>query len=345
MPAQSRRQTETTGTESSVAPAVSTEVSDNAFTGEQLQLQNAKQSYEQALGSFLGGELFKVVSKELSEEKLDEHARGAVDDAFKAVKEWLVGQAEPSEAAIASQFSDALEKALEPRIEQLLADSNISAAISSWAVDHPRSVLAAALAGAAAYVLSNQDIPDIEHKMGMGGGHAILAGVNLGSTLDIALNTVKLGYAYKGESTTASLDAEYGMQDESLAVTGNLSHQTDAGMFSLDGAYNQMPGSMSAELGAAFQNDDLSARLFGRTQSEGGQTLNTLGADVRGKYGENGNYYMGGEYRSDESWMARAGLSVGDANENGAWSLEGRAMNEGNGKSNVGAFLGYKLNF
>ena len=345
MPAQTRRQTQTNDTETLVESPVSTEVGDNAFTGEQLQLQTAKQSYEQALGGFLGGELFKVVSKELSEEKLDEHARGVVDDAFKAVKAWLLSQAEPSEADIAAKFSEAMEKALEPRIEQLLTDSNISAAISEWALEHPRSVLAAALAGAAAYILSNQDMPDIEHKMGLGGGHAILAGVNLGSTLDIALNTVKLGYAYKGDSTSASLDAEYGLDDESLAVTGELAHQTDMGTFSLDGSYNQMPGSMSAELGAAFKNDELSARLFGRTERDHGQTLNTLGADVRGKYGETGNYYMGGEYRSDESWMARAGLSVGDENKGGAWSLEGRAMNQANGKSNIGAFLGYKLKF
>lgn len=345
MPAQTRRQTQTNGTETSVAPAVSTEVGDNAFTGEQLQLQNAKQSYEQALGGFLGSELYKVVAKELSEEKLNEHANGAVEDAFKAVKEWLVGQAEPSEAAIAAQFSDALEKALEPRIEQLLADSNIAAAISGWALEHPRTVLAAALAGAATFILTNQDIPDIEHKMGLGGGHALLAGVNLGSTLDIALNTINVGYSYKGENTTASLGAEYGMQDESLAINGNLSHQTDAGTFSLDGNYNQTPDTMSAELAAAFKNEELSARLFGRYEEGGGQSLGTLGAEMRGKYGENGNYFMGGEYRTDESWMARAGLSVGDINDGGRWSLEGRAMNDASGQTNAGAFLGYKLNF
>lgn len=345
MPAQSRRQVQNSESETSVTAPVSTELGDNAFTGEQLQLQNAKQTYEQALGSFLGGELFKVVSKELSEEKLDELAQGAVDDAFEAVKEWLVSKAEPSEAEIAGQFADALEKALEPRIDQLLADTGISAAISDWALESPRTVLAAALAGAATYILTNQDIPDIEHKMGLGGGHAILAGVNLGSTLDIALNTVQVGYSYKGENTSASLGAEYGLQDESLALSGNLTHQTDAGTYSLDGSYNQNTEGMSAELAAAFKNDELSARLFGRYQDTGGQSLGTLGADLRGKYGENGNYFMGGEYNTDNSWMARGGLSVGDINDGGRWSLEGRAFNEGSGQTNVGAFLGYKLNF
>ena len=345
MPAQSRRQTQSPGTETSVEPPVSSQVGDNAFAGEQLQLQSARQSYEQSLGSFLGGELYKLVSKELSQEKLDELAQGAVDDAFEKVKEWLVAQAEPSESAIAAKFSDALQQALDPRIDQLIADSGVSAAISTWAVDHPRSVLAAALAGVATFILTNQDIPDIEHKMGLGGGHAVLAGLNLGSTLDIALNTVKVGYAYNGGNTSASLDAEYGLQDESLAVSGNLSHQTDAGTYSLDGQYNQSPNSMSAELAAAFKNEELSARLFGRYEESGGQSLGTLGAEMRGKYGENGNYFMGGEYRTDESWMARGGLSVGDVNDRGAWSLEGRATNAANGQTDVGAFLGYKLNF
>lgn len=345
MPAQSRRQTQSTDTETSVAPALSTEVGDNAFAGEQLQLQSAKQGYEQSLGVFLGGELYDLVSKELSKDKLDELAQGAVDDAFEKVKEWLVAQAEPSESAIAAKFADALQQALDPRIDQLLADSGVSATISTWAVEHPRSVLAAALAGVATFILTNQDIPDIEHKMGLGGGHALLAGVNLGSTLDIALNTVQVGYSYQGGNTSANLGAEYGLESQNLALSGNLSHQTDAGTYSLDGSYNQSPEAMSAELGAAFKNEELSARLFGRYEQGGGQSLGTLGAEMSGKYGENGNYFMGGEYRTDESWMARGGLSVGDENDGGAWSLEGRAMNEASGKTNVGAFLGYKLNF
>lgn len=347
MPAQTRRQVQTETSTPSVETTTPTQVGDNAFNAEQLRLQVGRQTYEQALGSFLGGELFDLVSKELSREKLEELAQGAVDDAFESVREWLVAQAEPSEQAIAAQFGTALEQALEPKINELIAQTGLTDAISDFAHESPRTMLAAALAGVATYILTNQDIPTVEHKMGLGGGHAILAGVDLGSTLDIAIRQVTAGYRYKGANTTAELNGTYTVDDGSYSVDGSIRHQADSGIYGLEGSFSQSDARTAAELAATYQNDSLSARLFGQTVTEDDMTRNSLGAELRGKYGDGGNasYYATGQYNSDETWRATLGTSFGNENDRGAWAIEAFGEERAGGQDSFGAQLRYKLRF
>lgn len=348
MPAQTQRQSTTQATATPVVETTTpTQVGDNAFNAEQLKLQSAKQTYEQALGSFLGGELFKVVNKELSRDKLEKLAQGAVDDAFGSVRDWLVSQAEPSEQAIARQFGDALKQALEPRVNELIADTGVTDAISDYAMGSPYSMLAAALAGVATYILTNQDIPTVEHKMGLGGGHAILAGLDLGSTLDIAVREVTAGYRYQGGNTTAALNGAYTVDDGSYSVDGNIRHTADSGIYGLEGSYSRSDERTAAALAATYQNDSLSARLFGQSVTEDDKTLNSLGAELRGKYGDGGNasYYATGQYNSDDTWRATAGTSFGNENDGGSWNIEAFGEERAGGRDNWGAQLRYKLRF
>lgn len=311
------------------------------------QLQVAKQGYEQALGSLLGGELFKVVSKELSRSKLEGLAQDAVDDAFSSVSDWLVSQVGASEQAIAKQFTAALEKALAPRVKELLADSGVTDAISDYAVDSPYSMLAAALAGAATYILSNQDLPTLKRKLGLGAGHTLLAKVDLGSTLDIAIRQATASYQYKRGGTSAELSGSYAPEDQATSLQGALKHSDAGGSYGLQGSYTHSEGSEAAALAATYSNQDLSAKLFGRHTRQDGKSLGSVGAELRGKYGADGDasYFATGQYNSDDTWKASAGTSFGDASDGGAWNLEAFAEERANAKDNWGAKLMYQLRF
>jgi len=320
----------------------------NDFVKQQVQtLPSGKLTYEQALGETLGDALYKQLEKQLTDDKLVGHAQKAVDSALGKLRDYLKGQVEPDEQKAANLFVNALKVELHKLAEKAVVDTGAAEGTRDWVDDHPYSIATAAVAGAVAYVLSNQDLPLIEQKVGLGGGHALLAGIDVGRTMDLALEQVRVGYRYSDANTKAELTGDR-FQD-GWAVNGMFMQTLDPGeTVKLSGQHLDRADQAKSRLDLSYRNPNMAASAYWeRNYGAGvdGSNLDAYGGSISNVPHEKDDLkaYARGEYRTDGSYTGAAGVSRNEGDWD--WSVEGYAGQtaEGSSDSGVRAMLNWRF--
>lgn len=317
----------------------------NSFLQDQLRQRQSpgRLTWQGALGDTMGGKLYDALSAQLTDDKLLGHANSAVDSAMSKLKSELAGQVQLSDQEAASMFVSHLDQSLRQIAQQAVVASGLSEGIRDVADANPYSIALAAAAGAVAYVLSNQDLPVIEGKLGIGGGHSLVAGLDPGRTMKLAVEQVRLGYRYQGDKVAALLNLNRFSDGFSADGKFQYSPQPDT-QIALSGSHSDRGGEQQTKLDLNYMNPSVMANIGMQRNVGGANPGQSIGASLssRGGPGEL-QRSVSGQWRSDNSWEAAAG--IGRSSQNESWSVEAFGGRDAAGQENVGIRALYKLRF
>lgn len=298
-------------------------------------VQQQALTWSAALGDFLGPKLHEAVAGQLSDDKLVGHAQGAVGSATEKLQAYLLQNTQASDHEAATLFVQHLDGELRRAAQQLVVDSGLSDGIRGFVDDNPLAVTTAAVAAAAAYILTNQDLPLISSKKGLGGGHSLVGGVDPGRTLDLALEQVRLGYRYESAGTKAELTGDYFGRDGGYQLQGRMEQQLGAGLMTGGLLHSERDGTTRDRLDLGFRNDRLSADAWAERQRGANGDLSTVGGRLSNVAGPDQlQAYLRGEARSDGSYEAAGGLSK--RTDDWGWGVEGYSGRDNTGREDSG---------
>ena len=351
MPSQSH--TPPTSSQSTVAPAASSSSSDHSDAQNSLGnhalaeivagKSTGQLSWEAALGQALGSKLYEALAEQLSEDELRQAAEGAVGSAMRTLGELIRDKADVSEQEAATALVTALDTEIK-RIAGEAATGDIADALRQFVDQNPLLVTTAAIGAATAWVLSNQGIGMLSSQIQLGGGHALIGGVDPGKTLDLAVQQVRVGYRYKGGGTDLKVLGDY-FADDSWKVTGGFSQTTDlGGRLSLSGLHHQRDTDESrTRLSLGYAQDGLAASAFWERERSFGSDVSTLGGQLTGSR-DDWSAYMRAQASTDGSHEAALGVSQ-QLGQDRSWGVEGFSSDDGRGASDQGVRAVFRWRF
>lgn len=308
-----------------------------------IQQQTGKMTYEAALGQFLGSKLYDAISDKISDEELIGYAQSAVGSATGALNDYLQGNVSATDQEAAQKFVQALDGELKRVAGQFMTESGLADGIQGFVDDNPIVIATAAVAAAATYILTNQDIPLIDTKKSFGDGHSVIAGIDPGRTMEFALEQVRVGYRYQSAGTNAELMGDY-FQD-GYQVQGSLQQQLGGyGALSAGALHSERDGATKDRLDLGYSNSALAASAYYERMRTGESDLSKLGGRIN-NVADPGQIqaYLRGETRSDGSWEAAAGVSK-DVDSYG-WGVEGFANQNTQGMNDQGVRAVFRMSF
>ena len=224
MPSRKRRSSQpaTQGGDTSVVenknPAVG---ASNAEAQEELRGKKGTDAglanYEQALGKWLGPELYKAVAPHLT---LDAIA-GYANDGLQAALEGSVGALDGLEGEVDKAALDKFGKALSAQYGDLAgkwvegSGADFGNAIGDWVDAHPRVIVGVALLAAAGAILADADIPTLKQKFKIADGLTAKLEADLGSLRGIALEKIGAELAYASGPLSAAVKIEHAKDGKS----------------------------------------------------------------------------------------------------------------------------------
>lgn len=278
-----------------------------------------KRTWDDALGSFIGGGLYGALAPHLTEAKLTGYAQQAVNAAVGQLASFLKGQVDPDDAAVAKKFTDLLETELGKQAKALMAsDGGGFAEVIGGAVDkNPWLVVLAALAGAATFVLTNQPIPEIPLSGEVGGlkgsVKAKLKGgtLDLLKTFDVALQSLEATLAWKDDlKASYSYDASQKDGKTTELHKGSLDYKNGGLTTSLYGEHKLLDGvGGGTKLGLRGAYEDGPLALSGGVE----HTTGMLGVDPMTALS------LGGRYKTDDLSLGGSAMFGSD----GRYKLSG----------------------
>ena len=345
MPELDTRKTTQKTTAPAAAPATTArdttqDLAGNAFIVEQLQEAPGEaapargEPWREAYGDKLGGKAWGAIDEQLADEKLIGHAGTLVDTAVAKVREQLDGQIQPGDQEAYALFMAEMDKQLKGAASGAIGEGGLGEGARDLVEDHPYATGGAALAGAAAWVLSNQDIPLLETSKSFGEHQSLTAGIDPGRTMDLGLEQARLGWAYNGEATQAKAQGDWFGKDKGLEASGSLSHSLESGaVLSASGSHLNRADAAKTRADIGYTSPTTSAAAW--WQKEGlVDPLQTTGASLSTTPTEENGIasHLSGERRSDGTWTASGGLSQQvDAARH--WSLDGKVDQAEAGRS------------
>ena len=255
------------------APVAAAPAADKAPVAAAPAVDQALANYEASLGQFLGPKLYKLVSKELSFDRLAKHVDKAWDQALKGAAELIGDQGELTDAetqklaqALVLQFGDLADRFVAGDGADLLRS------LEGWGKDSPRQVALVALLAAAGAVAADAKIPDLKKKLKVTDDIEAKLAVSLGSLQNITLQSIKGEISYASTVVKATASMEW---DKEKGTGGGLKVETKSldlfgGDLSLVGTanynrYEQPGGSYDNKLtygaGGKWSRDNLSVGL------------------------------------------------------------------------------------
>jgi hypothetical protein len=156
-----------------------------------------REKYEALLGKWLGGKTYTAMAPHLTLSKLQGYAGQAVEGAIPSLKDALKGIDSDGnvDTAKLDAFAAILLEQSKAGADSWLASDDGKAAekMAAWVDKHPFWVTTIAVAAAATYVLTNQDIPELDiKKIKLGDDISIDLGAKLGKTMEMALEKIEL---------------------------------------------------------------------------------------------------------------------------------------------------------
>jgi hypothetical protein len=171
-----------------------------------------KKSWEGALGDFLGGKLYSAIAPHLTASKLSDYASQGWGAAIAGLADYVKTNANPTDADIAKKVAEVMKKELPDKAKALMKENGgaLAQAIGGFVDENPYLVVLAALAGAVAYVATNQPLPALKQQIGLGAGKlgvnlTVKTGVlDLAKSIESAVGELKTTYAWSGAVVSAS---------------------------------------------------------------------------------------------------------------------------------------------
>ena len=308
----------------------------------QQQLSVGQLTWRGAMGEYLGDKLYNAISDKLNDAELISVAQKAVGSATGKLGDYLKGQVDASEQDAAAMFVKALDGEVK-RIAGNAVTGGLGDALRGFVDDNPYVIASAAVAGAAAYVMTNQDLPLIKQTLKLGGGHSLEAGIDPGRTLDLALEQVRVGYRYSNGGTQASVVGDAFVKEGGWQVKGQFSQVLDPQeLVTLEGLHVDRPGENRSRLDLGYKNGPFSAGAYAE-RMRGDKTVDAFGA--RANYQQDDlSAHVRGETRSDGSWEAAGGLTK-EMRDNGSMTVEGYGGQNPAGKADYGVRAMFRWTF
>ncbi len=316
----------------------------NAYLQDQMKSRETmgQLTWKGALGESLGGKLYTALSARLTDEKLAGHAHKVVDSALGSLKKALAGQASASEAEALQLFLAELDKGMKSIATDAVTASGLGEGIREFADVHPYEIALAAAAGAVAYVLSNQDLPLLEGKLGLGGGHTLVGGIDPGRTMKLAVEQVRIGYRYQGDHVAAYLNAD--KYKDGFGMDGGASYSNGGTSASIAGSHTDRAGEQQSKLDLRYRTPDINAGLGLQNSVGGARPGSSVTASVSDQPAQGElQRSLSGTYRNDGSWEAAAG--IGKTTKDARWAAEAFAGQDARGNRDAGVRLLFKLQF
>lgn len=315
----------------------------NAALQEQMAGKSAGQlTWEGALGESLGSKLYEAIADKLSDEELRSAAEKAVASASGKLGDFLSGKADASEQEAVAAFVAALDTEIK-RIAGNAVSGEIGDILREFVDENPYIIASAAVAAAVAYVLSNQKIGMVDGKVKLGGGHSIVGGVDLGKTMDIAVEQVRVGYRYQSGNTKAELIGDYFSDDGSYQVSGRYERQLGANeRFSLSGSHLERGDLSRSRLDLGYQSDHLGMGAWWQRDRELGTDKDTFGGHIQAQK-DDWSAYARGQASSDGSYRGAAGFQ--QTLDDKSWGIEGYTGRDAFGQKDSGVQAVFKWRF
>ncbi len=315
----------------------------NAALADQIKARSAGQlTWEAALGEALGGKLYRALADKLSDAELRSAAEGAVSAATKSLDAFLQGEADATEQEAAAAFVTALDGHLKRMAGDAVA-GELGEILREFVDDNPVLIASAALGAAAAYILSNQEIGMVDGKVKLGGGHALVGGVDLGRTMDIAVEQVRLGYRYASGDTKAELVGDYFTDDASWKVTGRYERQLGQGEhIALSGSHREQADLSRSRLDLDYRDGGLGAGAWWQRDRELGGQTDTVGGHLTAQQ-DDWSAYLRGQASTDGSRQAAAGFQR--TQDDRSWGVEGYSGRDASGQTDRGVRAVFKWRF
>lgn len=234
----------------------------------------ALQSYQAALGSFLGTKLYEVIHKEVTPEKLLGYGNDALDGLFKAAGDQAgslatKGGLDKDESAAVTALAGVLGQIANEKAQAFLKTPEgqmVLVAIRDYVEGHPWQVIAAIVVAAAGAVAANVDIPTLKQKIKIADGLTGDVTAKLGKIRDISLQAIQVGLSYevgklalRGEvahsekdGTKGTLTAAYGDDKQKIRAMGTLD---DKGNLGVGLGYSLVRDKLELDLDSQYAKD------------------------------------------------------------------------------------------
>jgi hypothetical protein len=326
MPGQSHRsatQTPENSTPATSAPATTNgdqQLYGNSFIQEKL---SGKAAYSDFLGQMLGSKVYEMLAGEIDDAALTKQAEKIVASGVAALRDYLSQQIEPDDKAAAEHFYKAIDSAISDLAKDAIVEGNIGSGVGQFVDTNPELVTSALVAGAVAYIVTNQDLPTLK-KTFTGKMGSLSTAVDLGSTLNIAVERIQVKYKYKGDGNTFQVMGEVQPEKGDWKAQGSYRRDIHAGEhLTLSGLQTQTGEETRQRLGLDYTNNAWQTGAAYERNREGALDpvhaasayLNYKNDDLSG--------HLRGTVRSDQSWDTSLGLTqqTGDR----SWGVEGYA--------------------
>ncbi|MEC8276164.1 MAG: hypothetical protein VX026_00500 [Myxococcota bacterium] len=343
-----------------------TSLESNAAKAQQLRSQNGTaeglNNYQQALGGWLGSELYGAIAPHLSHDAIGSYAEqglGSLIDQLEAYVRGLDGNVEPD--VFDSIFAQ-IDKDVDGLAEQFIQNegAGLVNALGSWVDAHPRVIVSVAILAAIGAYLADMDIPTLSQKFNISDGLTAKFGANIGSLQNIALEKISAKLEYKSGILVAAVQVDR-TKDGNLTgtVSGALGEtgRKVEGNVVVDGS-GLKAYAATGELNIDNQNK-LKAGLSGGRETEGTNvTVSVERNDGTVKQLNNVNYnsstgvisandskemdWLGGVYTSKVDYTGKEGSSTqnwkGNITDNTALDATLTESNSGRSLQTVGTY-------
>lgn len=315
----------------------------NAAIQEQMAGKSAGQlSWEGALGESLGSKLYEAIADKLSDEELRSAAEKAVASATGKLDDFLKGKTAANEQEAAAAFVQALDGEIK-RIAGNAVSGELGEMLREFVDDNPVLIASAAVAAAVAYVVSNQKIGMIDGKIKVGGGHSLVAGLDLGRTMDIAVEQVRVGYRYQSGDTKAELIGDYFTDDGSYEVKGRYERQLGANeRASLSGSHLERGDLSRSRVDLGYDTDHLGMGAWWQRDRALGVDKDTFGGQITAQK-DDWSAYARGQGSTDGAYEGAAGLQ--QTRDDKSWGVEGYTGRDAFGQKDSGVRAVFKWRF
>ncbi|MFT4976657.1 MAG: hypothetical protein ACI8S6_002562, partial [Myxococcota bacterium] len=192
-----------------------------------------REKYEALLGKWLGGKLYTAMAPHLTLAKMQGYAGQALEGAMPSLKDALKGldSGKDVDAAKLDAFATILLEKSKSGAEGWLGseDGRAVEKTAGWIDKNPFWISTIAVAAAATYVLTNQDIPELDFdNIKLGKDVSIDFGAKLGKTMDLALEKIELQIQVAAAKLSSKYERKI-VQDED-AGTETLTEKGGVGL-------------------------------------------------------------------------------------------------------------------
>lgn len=337
MPARTRptpRPTQSTASSSAVA---ATDLGSNSAVAEQAQAEEK---------GGIAGWLADQVAKNVTADKVDDAATGAVDSGGDWLRELMDEHATGADREEILRRGDAGITDLTGRLGETIVDSQLGENVSGFANDkiggNPLLAGGLAAAGAAGYILSDQDL-EFGKDFKVGENHRFDLEGDFGSTLDPGFDGVRGGYTFDNGDHRARLEGGSRFDRDEWDVAAEYKRRfEDGSSLTLGGTHRDTAGETFSTLGAKYDSENFDAFARGSYDSE--QDLGRFSAGFD-KVGEGPDWQGRFDASTQGDW--NASLNVADQSKDGnlSWYAGVGAGKDVMGETDFRAQAGLSLRF